>query len=114
MAYQQNRNPFKKIQETPIYRKNLEGNVKGEANLDGSINIDKSVKPGSPLEKKVIKHEKQHIKDINSGKLSYTDNHILWNGKKYPRKDGKIKYKGKWCIEGDNKLPWEKKAKSQE
>ena len=35
-------------------------------------------------------------------------------GKKYPRKNGKIKYKGKWCPEGDDKLPWEKKAKSKE
>jgi hypothetical protein len=114
MAYQQNRNPFKKIQETPIYRKNLEDGVEGKANLDGSIHIDNSVTPNSPLEKKIIRHEKQHLKDMDSGKLSYTDNHVIWDGKKYRRKDGMIKYKGKWCPEGSNKLPWEKEAKSKE
>ena len=81
---------------------------------DGSIDIDKSVKPNSPLEKKIIRHEKQHIKDIDNGKLSYTDDYVTWNGKKYPRKDGMIKYDGKWCPEGSNKLPWEKKAKNAE
>ena len=114
MAYRQDRNPFKKVQETPIYRKDLEEGVKGKANIDGSIDIDKSVKPNSPLEKKIIRHEKQHIKDIDNGKLSYTDDYVTWNGKKYPRKDGMIKYDGKWCPEGSNKLPWEKKAKNAE
>ena len=114
MAYRQDRNPFKKVQETPIYRKDLEEGVKGKANIDGSIDIDKSVKPGSALEKRIIKHEGQHIKDMDSGKLSYTDDYVMWNGNKYPRKDGMIKYDGKWCPEGSNKLPWEKKAKNAE
>ena len=35
---------------------------------------------------------------------------MYWNGKKYERKNGKIKYKGKWYIEGHPSLPWEKKA----
>ena len=31
-------------------------------------------------------------------------------GKKYPRKDGKIKYNGKWSEEGSKSFPWEKAA----
>ena len=114
MAYKQNRNPFSNIGNPQIRRENLEGSTKGEANLDGSISIDESVEPGSPLEKRVIKHENQHLKDINSGKLSYTDDHVLWDGKKYPRKNGMIKYNGEWCPEGSHKLPWEKEAKRKE
>ena len=33
-----------------------------------------------------------------------------WRGNKYPRKDGKIKYKGSWKPEGDKSFPWEKLA----
>ena len=49
MAYKQRGNPFNKIKDTPIYRKNLEDGVLGKANDDGTIDIDKSVKPGSPM-----------------------------------------------------------------
>ncbi len=99
---------------TPIIRKNLDGGVLGEANLDGSIYVDKSVKPGSALEKRVIAHEMQHVKDMSSGNLSYTDNSVRHNGKTYPRKDGKIKYNGTWYPEGSNSFPWEQKAKNAE
>ena len=37
------------------------------------------------------------------------------DGKKtYPRKDGEIKYNGKWYPEGDNVFPWEKRAVKEE
>ena len=99
---------------TPIFRKNLENGVMGKANDDGSIDIDKSVKPGSALEKRVINHETQHIKDMQSGKLSYGDDYVRYNETTYPRKDGKIKYNGKWSEEGSMNFPWEKKARDNE
>ena len=114
MAYNQNRNPFKKTSSTPIYRKDLEDGILGKANKDGSIEIDKSVKPGSNLEKKVINHEIQHMKDMQSGKLSYGDDYVRYNSKTYPRKDGKIKYNGKWYKEGSDVFPWEKRAENNE
>ena len=40
-----------KTGKTPVIRKDLEGGVIAEANNDGSIYVDKSVKKGSPLEK---------------------------------------------------------------
>jgi hypothetical protein len=95
---------------TPIIRKKLSEGILGEANMDGSIFIDKSIPKNSALEKRVIAHESQHAKDMSSGSLSYTDNHVRHNGVTYPRKDGKIKYNGKWMTEGSNGFPWEQKA----
>lgn len=95
---------------TNIVRKDLDDGVLGEANMDGSIYIDKSVPKDSALEKKVIAHESQHLKDMSSGSLSYTDDYVRYNGTTYPRRDGKIKYNGKWSTEGSNAFPWEKKA----
>lgn len=95
---------------TPIIRKNLDEGVLGEANMDGSIYIDKSVPKNSALEKRVVAHESQHLKDMSNGSLSYTDDYVRYNGKTYPRRDGKIKYNGKWSEEGSNSFPWEQIA----
>jgi hypothetical protein len=99
---------------TPIIRKNLDKGVLGEANNDGSIYIDKSVKPGSALEKRVIRHEGDHAKRMASGELGYGDNWVRFRGKTYARKDGKIKYNGKWHEEGSMVFPWEQLAKNAE
>ena len=49
----------------------------------------------------------RHATDMKLGKLQYTDNNVTWNGKKYERKDGKIKFNGKWMPEGSKDFPWE-------
>ena len=97
-----------------VKRTNLEPGILGEACKDGTIYIDNSVPKGSPLEKKTIKHEAQHMKDMQSGNLSYGDNYVRHNSKSYHRKNGKIKYNGKWHEEGSDAFPWEKKAKKAE
>ena len=99
---------------TPIFRKKLDSGILGEANNDGSIFIDESVKPGSAQEEQIIKHEGQHAKDMESGILGYGDDWVRYKGKTFPRKDGKIKYNGKWLPEGDSKFPWEKRAENAE
>ena len=99
---------------TPIIRKDLDEGVLGEANMDGSVYVDKSVKPGSPLEKRVLAHEGVHAKQMKEGTLAYTDNDVTYKGKSYPRKDGKIKYNGKFYPEGSNVFPWEQDAKRAE
>ena len=38
----------------------------------------------------------------------------MWNGNKYLRKKGKIKYNGKWIMEGGKSLPWEKEEYKKE
>ncbi len=95
---------------SPIIRKDLGKDILGEANMDGSIYISKDVPPGSPLEKEVLDHELHHAKDMKMGKLKYDDDSITYNGRTYPRKDGKIKYNGKWMQEGASGFPWEKSA----
>ena len=97
-----------KIPGSPIHRKSLGNGILGEANDDGSIYISKKVKPGSQLESDVLKHEMKHITDMKVGKLSYGDTFIKYHGVTYPRKDGMIKYNGKWMPEGSDKFPWEK------
>jgi hypothetical protein len=97
-----------------IKRKNLEDGTLGEAKMDGSIEVDKSVPQGSKLEKKVVAHEAVHAKEIKSGRIAYGDDWVRSDGKTYPRKDGKIKYNGKWKPEGDSSFPWEKRAKKAE
>ena len=42
--------------KSPIRVTDLEGSTLGEANMDGSISVDKSVDLNSPLGRRVIKH----------------------------------------------------------
>ena len=93
-----------------VMRKDLDDGILGEANNDDTIYIDKSIPAGSAKEKEVVNHEMVHQEDMKKGDFAYTDNDVTWKGKKYARKDGKIKYKGKWLEEGDHSFPWESKA----
>lgn len=90
-----------KMGQTPVIRKDLEGGVIAEANNDGSIYVDKSVKKGSPLEKEAIAHEKVHLNQMKRGDLNYDDNNVYWKGKAYSRSS---------MNEGAKNLPWEKEA----
>ena len=99
---------------TKIVRKDLDPGILGEANMDGSIFIDKDVPKGSALEKRVIRHEGIHAKEMKQGKIAYGDDYVRDGNKTYHRKDGKIKYNGKWHEEGSNVFPWEKRAKKAE
>ena len=56
---------------TKIVRKDLDPGILGEANMDGSIFIDKDVPKGSALEKRVIRHEGVHAKEMKQGKIAY-------------------------------------------
>jgi hypothetical protein len=101
---------YRTPKETPIYAKKLGKGILGEANNDGSIFVDKSLKPGSKKYNEVVKHEKAHIDDMESGELAYGNDWVRYKGKTYPRKGGKIKYDGKWKVEGHTSFPWEKAA----
>ena len=101
---------FKHSGNVTFKKKNFKDGTIAEANMDGSITIDKNLDVNSPHGKRVIKHEKKHLEQIKSGKGTYTDKFVTWKGEKYARKDGKIFYKLKWYDEGDDNLPWEKEA----
>ena len=88
--------------------------VMGEANMDGTIYVNKNIIPGSQEDKQVINHEMRHATDMKIGKLAYSDDDITYNGEVFPRKtiNGKdmIKVDGKWKEAGDHGFPWEDDA----
>ena len=96
-----------------VIRKPLGANILGEANMDGTIFISNKVIPGSAEEKQVLLHEMRHSVDMLTGKLSYGDDFVQFNGVTYPREtiNGKdmIKVDGQWKEAGDD-FPWEKEA----
>ena len=96
-----------------VIRKPLEEDILGEANMDGSIYVSNKLKPGSEEDRKVINHEMRHATDMKTGKLSYGDDFVQFNGVTYPRetRNGKdmIKVDGKWTEAGGD-FPWEKTA----
>ena len=100
----------KKRSTTPLFTKQpLEPGVLGKAHKDGTIQVKKGL--SAAKKKEVIAHEKKHIADMKSGKLNYDNQNVYWNGKQYPRLQGKkIMYNGVAYLEGHKKLPWEKSA----
>ena len=99
---------------TPIIRTHLEEGVLGEANMDGSIYINEDIEPGSFDERQTISHEMRHATDIRIGKLSYEDDHIMYNGERFERADingaDSILVDGEWKEAGDTGFPWENEA----
>ena len=105
---------------TPVYHVDEEDGVLGRANNNCTITVNNKIKDPKQL-KEVISHEEIHVQQFkkfekSNGRkgLDYNDKYVTWNGKKYPRKDGKIKYNGKWIAEGSKIFPWEKEAYSKE
>mgnify|MGYP005833072543 CR=1 FL=1 len=99
---------------TPVIRVPLEENVMGEANMDGSIYVNQNIVPGSYEDRQTINHEMRHATDIKLGKLAYTDDYVMYDGKKFPRMDidgvDSILVDGKWKEAGDTGFPWEDDA----
>ena len=99
------------IPGTPIIRVPLDEGVMGEANMDGTIYINENIVPGSYEDRKVINHEMRHATDMKLGKLAYDDNHIMYNGERFERKDingvDSILVDGQWKEAGDTGFPWE-------
>lgn len=100
MAFTMKGAPYN-IDNTPIYSTDMEDNVLGMAQSNGTILINKNVSPLELKKNKTISHEKVHIDQMKRGDLDYNDSDVFWKGKKYPR--SKMK-------EGAKNLPWEKEA----
>ena len=103
---------------TPVIRVPLEEgdqfDILGEANMDGSIYISDKLEPGSFEDRQTINHEMRHATDMRIGKLSYDDDHVMYNGEKFERMDidgvDSILVDGKWKEAGDTGFPWENDA----
>ena len=97
MAFKLNA-PFP-IDNTPIYHVDMEDDVRGKANNNGTIIINKDLNP--KMLDKVVKHEMVHIDQMKRGDLDYDDKNVYWKGKVYPRAT---------MNEGAKNLPWEDEA----
>ena len=87
------------IDNTPIYHVDMEDDVMGKANNNGTIIINKDLDP--KMLDKVVKHEMVHIDQMKRGDLDYDDKNVYWKGKVYPRAT---------MNEGAKNLPWEDEA----
>ena len=99
---------------TPIIRVPLDEGIMGEANMDGTIYVNKNIIPGSEEDRQVINHEMRHATDMKIGKLSYSDDHVMYNGERFERMDidgvDSILVDGQWKRAGDEGFPWENDA----
>ncbi len=98
-----------KINRTPLDRGTI-----AEANMDGSINVNPSVKINSKFGRRVIKHEQKHLEQIEEGRAAYGDEWVMWEGRIYMRgeEDGTPIIdgpNGRW-PEGHPNHPWEAEA----
>ena len=89
------------VDNTPIYSMDMDDNVLGMAQSNGSILVNKNVSPLELQKNKTISHEMVHIDQMKRGDLDYTDTHVMWKGKEYSRAT---------MDEGNKKLPWEVEA----
>jgi hypothetical protein len=93
------------MDNTPIYSTTMDGDVLGMAQNNGTILINKDVSPLELKASKTIEHEQVHLDQMKRGDLDYTDDHVIWKNKKYPRAT---------MDEGNHKLPWEIEAYKRE
>jgi len=108
------RNQQATIPGTPIIPMPLEEGIMGEANMDGTIYVNKDLDPNSFEYRQVVNHEMRHATDMKLGKLSYDDDHIMYNGERFEREDvngvDSILVDGEWKEAGDTGFPWENDA----
>ena len=99
---------------TPVIIKSLEEGILGEANMDGSIYMSDKLEQDSHEWNQTLNHEMRHATDMKIGKLSYEDDHIMYNGDRFERKDingiDAILVDGEWKGAGDHEFPWEIEA----
>jgi len=100
MAFKMTGFPYN-VDNTPIYSTDMDDNVLGMAQSNGTILINKNVSPLELKKSKTISHERVHVNQMQRGDLGYTDTHVMWKGKKYSRAS---------MDEGAKNLPWEKEA----
>jgi hypothetical protein len=105
---------IKRKHKFKVEHKKLDEGVTAEAVSKDKIVIDKDVPKDSKLYKEAVAHEALHAKEMAEGRIAYGDDWVRSDGRTYPRKDGKIKYNGKWYEEGSSIFPWEQRAMKAE
>ena len=111
MRFGRNPSGIESIPGTPIIPMPLEEGIMGEANMDGSIYVSDQLDPDSFEYRQTINHEMRHATDMKIGKLAYSDDHVMFNGEKFPRHTingiDSILVEGEWKEAGDHDFPWE-------
>ena len=98
MGFKLTNAPYK-VDNTPIYKIDMEDGVMGKANNNGSIVLNKDLDPSEC--EQVIAHEQVHLDQMKRGDLNYDNENVYWKGKKQSRAD---------MEEGAKNLPWEAEA----
>ena len=101
---------------TPVFKKDLDGDVMAEANNDGTIFVDKSL--SKKQKEDAVAHEKVHLDQMAQGKLQYDNNTVTWKkdtrspARVYKRVKGNIVdiKTGKAAGEGNKDFEWEEEA----
>ena len=111
MRFGRNPSGIESIPGTPIIPMPLEEGIMGEANMDGSIYVSDQLDPDSFEYRQTINHEMRHATDMKIGKLAYSDDHVMFNGEKFPRHTingiDSILVEEEWKEAGDHDFPWE-------
>jgi len=105
---------FKHSGNVNLVRTPLDKGTIAEARNDGTLAVSPSVKPGSKLMKRVIKHEQKHMEQMDEGRAAYGDNWVMWEDKIYIRKNGMIDGPMGRLPEGHPAHPWEQEAMQAE
>ena len=90
--------------------KKLGKDINAEANMDGTIFIDSSIKKGTKKYKEAVNHELNYLEQIDEGRAAYDDNWVMWEGKLYIRQNGMIWGPNGKLPEGHPDHPWEAEA----
>lgn len=100
MAFKMSGAPYN-VDNTPIYSKDMDDNILGMAQSNGTIIVNKDVSPLELEKNKTVSHEMVHVCQMKRGDLDYDEKYVYWKGKKYPRSK---------MNEGAKNLPWEMEA----
>ena len=94
--------PPYKMDPTPMYEVPFDNpDLVAKANKNGTIIVNKDRVRDKKLMDEAMSHEKQHLKDMQDGKLDYDNLSVTFKGKRYDRDS---------FDEGNENLPWEKRA----
>lgn len=94
--------PPYKADPTPVYEVPFDNpDLVAKANKNGTIIVNKDRVRDKKLMDEAMSHEKQHLKDMQDGKLDYDNLSVTFKGKRYGRDS---------FDEGNENLPWEKRA----
>ena len=100
MAFKMSGAPYN-VDNTPIYSRDMDDNILGMAQSNGTIIVNKDVSPLELEKNKTVSHEMVHVCQMKRGDLDYDEKYVYWKGKKYPRSK---------MNEGAKNLPWEMEA----